>query len=184
MRAGPSGAGRLRGGTLRAMNAIRPLLVAVALALPALAGAQWQWLDKDGRSVFSDRPPPPEIPPSRILKQPAGRAPASSDEAPAGDASAAPALPVPKAPAGVDPELEARKKQQEAAEEAKRKEEQAKLAQLRADNCQRARAAKANLESGVRIARTNAKGEREFLDDKQRAEELKRVEGVIARDCQ
>jgi hypothetical protein len=41
----------------------------------------------------------------------------------------------------------------------------------------------AQIDSGVRIARTNAKGEREILDDAARAVEAKRHEGVIARDC-
>jgi hypothetical protein len=40
------------------------------------------------------------------------------------------------------------------------------------------------LKSGIRLAQTNAKtGEREFLDDKQRADEMRRTEEVIATDC-
>ena len=36
----------------------------------------------------------------------------------------------------------------------------------------------------MRVVRTNAKtGEREYLDDKQRAEETKRAKDVIAADC-
>jgi hypothetical protein len=35
----------------------------------------------------------------------------------------------------------------------------------------------------VRVTTTNAKGEREFLDDAGKAEELKRVQDVIERDC-
>ena len=37
------------------------------------------------------------------------------------------------------------------------------------DNCQRARSHMASLESGQRVASTNDKGEREILDDNQRA---------------
>ena len=43
--------------------------------------------------------------------------------------------------------------------------------------------AKATLESGMRMARVNDKGEREVLDDAQRAAELKRVNAIIASDC-
>ena len=43
--------------------------------------------------------------------------------------------------------------------------------------------AKANLDSGMRMARTNDKGEREVLDDAQRADELKRVNAIIASEC-
>ena len=70
-----------------------------------------------------------------------------------------------------------------AAEAAKKKAEEQKVAAARADNCKRARSAKADLDSGVRIARTNAKGEREVLDDAQRAAEQKRIAGIIQSDC-
>jgi hypothetical protein len=39
------------------------------------------------------------------------------------------------------------------------------------------------LESGQRIARVNAQGEREVLDDKGRAEEMQRARQVMASDC-
>jgi hypothetical protein len=35
----------------------------------------------------------------------------------------------------------------------------------------------------VRVARTKPNGEREFLDDAQRAAETQRMRGVIASDC-
>jgi hypothetical protein len=35
----------------------------------------------------------------------------------------------------------------------------------------------------LRISQTNAKGEREILDDAQRAAEVKRIEKIIASDC-
>ena len=38
------------------------LLLALACTWATGAFAQWQWLDKDGRKVFSDRPPPSEVP--------------------------------------------------------------------------------------------------------------------------
>ena len=160
------------------MNATRWLILAAACALPAVAGAQWQWLDKDGRKVFSDRPPPSDIAPNRILKQPGQRAAAVEAAAPATAASA----PVPQI-ATKDKALEEKKKQVEAAEAAKRKEAEDQQAKVRAENCSRAKEAKANFDSGVRIARTNSKGEREFLDDNQRKAELTRIEGIIARDC-
>jgi hypothetical protein len=40
----------------------------------AVAQAQWQWVDKDGRKVFSDRAPPPDIPARNILRQPGSSA--------------------------------------------------------------------------------------------------------------
>ena len=39
------------------------------------------------------------------------------------------------------------------------------------------------MDSGVRIARMNDKGEREIMDDAARAVESKRLEGIVASDC-
>ena len=165
------------------MKTVRLTLVALACSVPLFAAAQWQWVDKDGRKVFSDQAPPADIAPNRILKSPAGRTPAAQADAPvAVPTSTSPAAGLPK-PTGKDPVLEEKRKQAEAAEAAKKKAEEEKMASLQAENCTRARASKAGLASGVRIARTNAKGEKEFLDDNQRASELRLAEQIIARDC-
>ena len=104
------------------------LLLAVACTWAMGAAAQWQWTDKDGRKVFSDRPPPPDIPEKSILKQPGGNrparaatpaAPAASDAAPA--VAAAPKAAASAAGAGKDKELEEKKAQAEAAEAAKKR---------------------------------------------------------------
>ncbi len=67
---------------------------------------------------------------------------------------------------------------------AKAKADQDKLAAQRAENCSRAKSHLATLDSGVRLVQANAKtGEREFLDDQQRADEVRRTHDVIASDC-
>ena len=66
---------------------------------------------------------------------------------------------------------------------AKEKADAAKLAEQRAENCRNARAHLAALDSGQRIARYNDKGEREILDDRQRAAETRRARDVIAAEC-
>jgi hypothetical protein len=58
-----------------------------------------------------------------------------------------------------------------------------RLSAQRAENCQRARTQVATLESGQRMARVNAKGEREVLDDKARAEELAQARDAAASNC-
>jgi hypothetical protein len=40
------------------------------------------------------------------------------------------------------------------------------------------------LQSGVRMARANDKGEREFLDDKARADEIARTQQLISANCE
>ena len=164
---------------------------AVVLALSATGvWAQWQWVDKDGRKVFSDRAPGADIPEKSILKRPAGQRTTPAAQAPAADAAAnptaasAPALPASAAKgAGVDKELEAKKKLAADAEAAKRKAEEERIAKAKAENCARAKQSKITFDSGVRISRTNAAGEREVMDDDARAAEGRRIQGIIDTDC-
>lgn len=157
-------------------------LIGFLLSTSTAALAQWQWVDSTGRKVFSDTAPPASVPDKDILKRP-GASPAPRAMAPAAApaaekaAAAAPKLPT------VDKELEAKKKQAEQAEEAGKKAEEQRVAQARAENCERARKAKSAIDSGVRLATTNAKGEREIMDDKARASEGLRIDGVIRSDC-
>jgi hypothetical protein len=166
------------------MKLLRLTLLGIALALPAAGFAQWQWIDKDGRKVFSDQPPPSDIPAKSILRQPgAGK---SALGAPVEAASAPLAA---KAPAnapklsGKDKELEEKKKKADAAEAEKTKEKADEIAKARADSCERAKQAKATFDSGIRITRLNKQGEQEFIDDDARAAETKRLNGVIASEC-
>jgi hypothetical protein len=57
------------------------------------------------------------------------------------------------------------------------------VAAAKADNCSQAKRYLTTLDSGVRIANTNAKGEREVMDDSKRAEEKKRAQGVAETSC-
>jgi len=157
---------------------IRILFFGAALAACMAASAQYQWIDKDGRRVFSDSPPPADVPDKNIIAQPHARAVAAAPaEAASEDA------PVASAPSGVDQALEDKKKQAADEEAAKKKADEDKLAAQQADNCKRAMTDKAALDSGARVARPNAKGEREFLDDKARAAETMRLQDIIASDC-
>jgi len=158
------------------MKPIRPL-ICLALCLYALtASAQWQWMDKDGRKVFSDRAPPSDIPEKDILKRPGSRGVSAPVAAPATAVPAAPA-------AGVDKSLQEKKRQAEDAEAAKRKADEERNARAMADTCSRAQQAKSGLDSGARMARTNEKGEREFLDDAARAAEGERLQSIINENC-
>lgn len=161
--------------------------VALGLALGLLtslpAAAQWKWKDSTGKVQYSDRPPPGDIPERDILQTPISRKPAlTAAPAASAPASAAPAVAKASGPS-VDSELEARRKKEEQDQEAKRKAEEEKVAKSRAENCERARSYQQSLDSGVRIARMNDKGEREILDDQGRAQETERAKKVIASDC-
>ena len=172
------------------MKFVHWLVLGCVVALPLSASAQWQWIDKDGKKVFSDQAPPPDIPEKNILRRvgppPVARSTANPnvDAAPAeGAADAAPKAAAAPKPTGVDKELEEKTKKAEADEKARQAAEAAKVAKAKADNCALARQGKATVDSGIRIAKVNAKGEREIMDDSARAAEQKRIQSVIDSDC-
>ena len=167
------------------------LLVGTACLIALTAAAQWQWLDKDGRKVYSDRAPPADVLDKDILRRPGGlaKSPVKAEPVLNADgtvvvaaqstqlASSAPKLP------GVDKELMEKKKQAADAEAAKRRAEEEKVTRAKIENCALGKQAKAGLDSGVRIGRTNAQGEREIMDDAARAAETKRVQNIIDSTC-
>lgn len=157
-------------------------LLAASLLICSAAIAQYQWIDLNGRRVFSDRPPPAEVPDKNILVQP-GEPPAQATQAaPEAEPVVGDILSVPTS-ASSDPELEKKARAAEAAEQAAQKAAEQKEAAARAENCRRARNSAAMLESGQRMAQMNEKGEREILTDEQRAAELALVRSIIASDC-
>lgn len=180
------------------MKLTRRIFPAIALFVSLSATAQWQWIDANGRKVYSDQPPPASVPNKKVLQQPGKVAatPVVSNEADADSiaktdsastptpSTAAKAKPAAgKDMVGKDKDLEAKKKQADDAEAAKKKAEQDAQAKAKFENCERAKRSKASLDSGVRIGITNAKGEREVMDDAARMVETKRVQGIIQADC-
>lgn len=148
------------------------LMSAAALSVTsqALAGEYiYQWKDKSGQYVYSDNPPPGNIP-SRMLRR---------------DAVGEVSLPAanPTAPTTADRDLESKKRQQEQTEKQAKADKDSADAKAKAQNCETAKNQLAALESGQRIARFNAQGEREFLDDAQRSAEVERTRKIIADSC-
>jgi hypothetical protein len=152
-------------------------LLGATLALPA--AAQWKWRDKGGHIQYSDLPPPSGVAEQDILQRPNATQRRAAPVAPIATASAASAAQVKT----VDPELEAKRRKAEQEVEAKNKAAEEKLAALRAENCTRAKNYLRTLDEGIRIARSNEKGEREILDEKGRADETRRTRDLIASDC-
>jgi len=153
------------------------VLLGASLSLPA--AAQWKWRDKSGQTQYSDLPPPPGVADKDILQRPnSGRRAAPIAAAPVSAASAV-ALEAPK----VEPELEDERRTAEQENVAMKWAEEENITAARADNCVHAKSYLKTLEDGGRIAHTNAKGEREILDDQARAAEMKRTRDVVASDC-
>jgi hypothetical protein len=169
-------------------KAITLVLALTSGSFATTAFAQWQWVEKDGRKVFSDRSPPAEILDKDILKRPPGavRTEVVTDATPAA-ASKQASAPILKASApklsGKDAGLEAKKKKAEDDEATKKKADEEKLAKTKTENCERAKGSLATLQSGVRMASTNAKGEREIYDDAKRQTETKRTQEIIDSSC-
>lgn len=166
------------------------LIMFAALAFAAVAQAQnYKWVDKDGKVRYGDTPPPgvkatplkgpaaPPPPPPAAAKDAKG-APDAKDGKDA-KAAAKPAGPM----SAKDQEADFRKRQAEqkkAAEKAAKAEQEAAV---KRQNCEVARSRLRDLEGGVRIAQTNEKGERVFMDDDQRAREIAASRKSVAEWC-
>jgi hypothetical protein len=155
------------------------LIALLFVSLPALAQV-YTWKDDKGRTIVSDKPQPGS-------KAKGGDRPASSgaEEAPAPAAAppqAAKASADGANKAGVDPEIEKRKKDQEARVKAEAEQKANALKAQKEADCKANRANLAVLESGQRLVQRDASGERVFMDDSARASEITRVRGLLA-DC-
>ena len=175
-------------------SVFRTTMAAVAAVLvlaSSPAEAQWKWKDKGGRIQYSDLPPPAGTPDQDILSRPTATrratnvvaAPAAS-AASAAPAASAPSLASARPPAQKpDPEFEAKLKKGEAEAAAKKKADEERVAAAKTENCSRAREQLRTFDSGVRVFRVNANGEREYMDDKQRADETKHARDIVASNC-
>ncbi|MFY7864901.1 DUF4124 domain-containing protein [Roseateles sp.] len=160
------------------------LLALAALSAAAPAQAQWKWRDASGKLQFSDLPPPQGTPDKDIIQRPAKQV-QNVVIVPYGQPPVA-ATPSPKAasaPDKAEQDRQAKLKQQDQAAETKKKAEESQLAEQRRDNCQRAQDNLKLLQDGVRLTKTNERGETVHLDERQRAEEIQRSRTVMNSEC-
>ena len=156
----------------------KTLLVLLLSLVAGAAQAQIKcWTNKDGRRECGDTPPAGAK--VRELRAPAA-APAPAQPAP-GSAAAKDAK---KGPATIAEREQAFRKRQLAEQEAREKEQkEIAAAAQKKENCARARESLRTMESGQRIARTDSKGERYFLDEKQIAAEATRAREQVQQLC-
>lgn len=173
------------------MQKIALPFVACLLALAAV-GAQaqplWKWRDAAGQLHVSDRAPPADTPARNIISTPSGGVAPTLTPAATSSAATTTAAPAANgAASGAETALEKKKKATEKERADKEQADHAALeaqnAAIRKDNCSRAQSTQAAIQSGQRLARTNANGEREVLDDAGRAEELKRSQDAVTANC-
>ena len=134
-------------------------LTLFACGVSSALAPQYKWTDENGKTRYGDVAPPGAkatlLKPPSVSPPPSGTGGAVKDAKDAKKGSSAPA----------DQEMEFRKRQQQA-QAAREKEEQARTeAANKTQNCARAQDALRTLESGQRISRVDAKGERYFPDE-------------------
>jgi hypothetical protein len=163
---------------LRPTPALRFIAAAALLLCAGSAHAQYSWIGENGVRHFSDLPPPPGTPPHKILKAPGRPALAASATS---AAVPAPAMPAPPKTATTlaerDKAFQARIKLRE--EQEKKEAADAQLQRSIAANCQSARDAKAQAESGMRVARVDASGERRFMTDEEKAAQAAHANRIL-----
>jgi hypothetical protein len=129
---------------------------AIALFAAAASAQQYKWTDKDGKVRYGDVPPAGAS--AARLKAPNAGYP-------------------PPAAAPDSKKEEAKKK---APEKQAMTEEQM---QMKRDNCARAQESLRTLESGQRISRIDAKGERYYLEDAEIAQETAKARQSVQHWC-
>jgi len=158
------------------MMRILILGMALLVAGSALAQQLYRWVDKDGRVRYTDRPPPAGTK-ARTIATPSSAPAAPQDAAAAKDG----------APHGAPPpaqQEEAFRKRQLAPQKAAEKSALASQEEAaKRENCARAQEYLRTLESGQRVSRTNAQGEREYIDDAVRERELESARKAVTDWC-
>ena len=141
------------------------IAVAVLLATTAVNAQIYEWKDENGKTVYSDQPPSGKVRQQRKI-----------------DATA-PAINTAPQKTTADREMDFRKRAQEAQEKsAKAEKEQADAAQKK-ENCEKSARYLNSLESGERIASRDDKGERYFMEDAQRQQEITKTRQAMQASC-
>jgi hypothetical protein len=142
------------------------LILALALAVAPLAGAQpYKYIDKDGKTVYSDQPPL-----SGDAKQLNTHSGATSS-APAAQKSA------------VERDKDLQKGRDEARERSKKADDLVKQAEQNEKACTAAKTNYRTYADGGRIYKYDSSGERVFLGDDEVAKELERSKRDMDEAC-
>lgn len=147
----------------------RFIILACALAIAPFASAQlYKYVDKDGKTVYSDQPPANVD--SKQLNVRSGTAAATT-------------TPSDGPKTYVDRDKDLQKGRDERRESAKKAEDAAKLAQQKEEACIQARGAYQQYVDGGRIHKYNEKGERVYLGDEEMEAEKVRSKREMDEAC-
>jgi hypothetical protein len=167
------------------MKASTLFVLSVSLALCAAAHAQqYKWKDSRGRTVYGDVPPAGvNATPLKGMPTPPSAAPAPAKPAGTAEAAKTAAAKSNKPLTPAEQEMEFRRRVKEAQEAAAKKAKEDQKDRDVAQNCELAREQERTLLNQPRIARTNEKGERYYMDDDQRAQALAKTRQSVAEWC-
>jgi hypothetical protein len=147
------------------MKAFVTLAAALAFTLPAAAQQLYKYVDKDGRTVYSDQPPP------NVASKAIAAPPPPPTTAPAAAKSA------------VERDKELEKARKEARDKADKSEKMAKSAEDKERACAQAKTAYNTFSEGGRIYKLDDKGERVFMDDAEMEVEKGRARAAMDEAC-
>ena len=145
---------------------IRLILLGLALASAPIASAQlYKYVDKDGKTVYSDQPPVSGD--SKRLRL---------------ESSPGPAAPAPVKSA-LDKDKELEKGRKEARDQAKKGADSTKAAQAAEERCANARSNYAVFSDGTRMMKRLPSGERVFLEEAEIAQERAKAKADMDEAC-
>lgn len=147
----------------------RTMWMVLLLAMAPLASAEmYKYVDKDGKTVFTDQPPPNTK--TETLNVPK-TFPAPAPGVAGGNKSA------------VERDKELEKGRQLALEKQKKADEAAHKAELAEERCTQARTAYRQFSDGGRLSKYNEKGERVYLGDAEIEAERERARHDMEEAC-
>ncbi len=142
----------------------RFLMLAAVLAIVPVASAElYKYIDKDGKTVYTDQPPP------TVDSQQLRVQPSSPTGTPAKSA--------------VEREKDLEKLRAKSREEAKKADVAAKNAQIAEERCTQATGRYNALDQGGRISKFNTQGEREMMGDDEIAAEKEKARVQMEEAC-
>lgn len=144
----------------------RLALTVSALLVTTAASAQiYQWKDENGKTMISDKPPIGNVRQQKKIE------------------SAAPAANTVPEKTAADKDLEFRKRQKEAQDNSEKARKEQTASADKKENCEIARRQLQALESGERISLRDDKGERYYMEDKQREQEIAKMRDMVQSSC-
>jgi hypothetical protein len=149
----------------------RVLAVAIALCVAPLASAQlYKYIDKDGKTVYTDQPPP-NVQTKPVNAPPPGPTAAGSKNGTSGNKSA------------LERDKELEKTREQAKEQSKKQDEAAQKAKQAEQRCTQAQSSYQQYSEGGRLLKYNEKGERVYMDDEEIAKSLQKARQEMEEAC-